>query len=136
MLGAIVSQKLKAGTVYMHGKPYIVEADTEIPDGRGPYTTFFHSEFSKNVPPLYWYRFYAGFYTKCFQCLGFSMTQCGNVFVGILETMCNTPKLDPVIYFTNSNIAAIIDKNVRWRRDYKLAPAETPLIVDLEVVVR
>lgn len=130
MIGSILACGDKVGNVRLHGVDHYIQADVDnIPDGRGAHTTFFHSVFSKSIPDLYWYRFYAGFHTKLFQCLGFNTTLCGNVFVGICETMCPSPNLDPVIYFTASNSCAIITTK-KWRHIYKLAPPTAPLPVD------
>ena len=53
------------------------------------------------------------------------MTECGNLFMGVMETMCNKCRIDPVIYFTETNTCRIIGCEPggidrQWRKTYKL----------------
>lgn len=135
MLGSILASGLLAGQIFLNNIPYMVEAEkTNIPDGRGAGTTMFHNEYSKKLPELYWYRFYAGFVTKQYQCMGLCMTKCGNVFVGVMETMCSAPRYDPVIYFTKTKSAKIM-QSTQWRRQYILDPSAV-MTTDIDDVNR
>lgn len=135
MLGAVLGCGAHAGQIFLNNIPYLVEAEKlNIPDGRGAGTTMFHNEYSKKLPELYWYRFYAGFSTKTYQCMGICMTKCGNVFIGVMETMCSAPRMDPVIYFSSTKSAKIIKTN-QWRRQYILDPS-AELTTDVDDVNR
>ncbi len=65
------------------------------------------------------YYYYAGMYPRCFSCMAFTMTECGNLFMGVMETMCNKCRVDPVIYFVETNTCRIISDRL-WRRQFKL----------------
>jgi hypothetical protein len=120
MLGSVLACGAHAGQIFLNNIPYMVEAEkSDIPDGRGAGITMFHNEYSKKCPELYWYRFYGGFSTKKYQCMGLCMTTCGNVFIGVMETMCSNPRYDPVIYLTATKTAKIM-KSTQWRRQYVL----------------
>ena len=65
MLGSVLACGAHAGQIFLNNIPYLVEAEKlNIPEGRGAGTTMFHNEYSKKLPELYWYRFYAGLVTK------------------------------------------------------------------------
>ncbi len=135
MLGSVLACGAHAGQIFLNNIPYLVEAEKlNIPEGRGAGTTMFHNEYSKKLPELYWYRFYAGFSTQKYQCMGICMTKCGNIFIGVMETMCSAPRMDPVIYFSSTKSAKII-KTPQWRRQYILDPS-AELTTDVDDVNR
>jgi len=119
MLAAVFSCGSKAGRVTIHGHEYEFSACPKYISGRGGGTTMIMTEYSKSIPDLFGYYYYAGMYTRCFACMAFTMTECGNLFMGCLETMCNKCRVDPVIYFVESNTCRIITDR-QWRRQFKL----------------
>jgi hypothetical protein len=119
MLAAVFSCGSKAGRVTIHGHEYEFSACPKYISGRGGGTTMIMTEYSKSIPDLFGYYYYAGMYTRCYACMAFTMTECGNLFMGCLETMCNKCRVDPVIYFVESNTCRIITDR-QWRRQFKL----------------
>jgi hypothetical protein len=119
MLSAVFSCGAKTGRVTIHGNEYEFSACAKSISGRGGATTLIVTEYSKSIPDLFGYYYYAGVYTRSFSCLAFTMTECGNLFMGVMETMCNKCRVDAVIYFAETKICRIItDRN--WRRQFKL----------------
>ena len=119
MLTAVFSCGSKSGRVKIHDHEYEFSACPKHISGRGGGTTMINTEFSKSIPDLFGYYFYAGMYTRCFSCMAFTMTECGNLFMGVMETMCNKCRVDPVIYFVETNTCRIISDRL-WRRQFKL----------------
>lgn len=131
----IMNEKESSDVITINGVQHIMEFDSlPNPDGRGIKTWMFNSEFSSSIPPLYWYRFYSGYVSKHLAFIGMCMTECGNFFVGILETRCPKPRYDAVVYYKRSNECKIY-KDHDWKRKFVLCP-HAPLDVDVEVVKR
>ena len=119
MLTAVFSCGAKTGRVTIHGYEYEFSACAKNISGRGGATTLIITEYSKSIPDLFGYYYYAGVYTRTFSCLAFTMTECGNLFMGVMETMCNKCRVDAVIYFAETKICRIISDR-HWRRQFKL----------------
>ena len=51
--------------------------------------------------------------------MAFTMTECGNLFMGIMETMCYKCRTDPVIYFPSTDTCRIVNDRM-WRKQFKL----------------
>ncbi len=54
-----------------------------------------------------------------YACMAFTMTKCGNLFIGIMETMCYECRTDPVIYFPSMDTCRIVN-DIMWRKQFKL----------------
>ena len=125
MLTAVFSCGAKSGLVSIHGHDYNFSACPKVVYGRGGGTTLINTEYSKSIPELFGYYYYAGLFTRSYSCMAFTMTECGNLFMGVMETMCNKCRIDPVIYFTETNTCRIIGCEPggidrQWRKTYKL----------------
>jgi hypothetical protein len=125
MLTAVFSCGAKSGLVSIHGHDYKFSACPKVVYGRGGGTTLINTEHSKSIPELFGYYYYAGLFTRSYSCMAFTMTECGNLFMGVMETMCNKCRIDPVIYFTETNTCRIIGCEPggidrQWRKTYKL----------------
>ena len=119
MLSAVFSCGSKSGRVNIHGHEYEFSACGKFISGRGGGTTMIITEFSKSIPDLFGYYYYGGMHTRLYSCLAFTMLECGNLFMGVMETMCNKCRIDPVIYFADTKTCRIITDRM-WRRQFKL----------------
>lgn len=119
MLGAVFSCGSKSGRVKIHDHEYEFSACPLNISGRGGGTTLIVTEFSKSVPELFGYYYYGGLYTRLYACMAFTMTECGNLFMGIMETMCYKCRTDPVIYFPSTDTCRIVNDRM-WRKQFKL----------------
>ena len=122
MLAAVFSCGAKEGRVTIHGHDYSFSACPKMLLSRGGGTTMIITEFSKSIPDLFGYYYYGGSYTRCYSCMAFTMTECGNLFMGVMETMCSRARLDAVIYFPETNTCRIMspESGVKWRQKFKL----------------
>lgn len=131
----LMNGKENSDVVVINGVEHIMSFDVvPNPDGRGVKTYMFYNEYSASIPPLYWYRFYSGYVTKKTALVGMCMTECGNMLVGILETRCNKPRYDAVMYYSNTKECAI-DKSFDWKKNIVLCP-KAPLTVDIDEVLQ
>ena len=131
----IMNEKDHSDVITINGVTHLMEFDNlPNPDGRGLKTWMFNSDFSSTIPPLYWYRFYGAYVTKKMAFIGMCMTECGNLLVGILETRCNRPRYDAVIYYKRSNECKI-QKEISWKKKLVLRP-NIELGVNLDHVKR
>ena len=134
MLAAVFSCGSKSGRVTIHDLEYEFSACPKFISGRGGGTTMIITEYSKSIPDLFGYYYYGGMYTRCFSAMAFTMTECGNLFMGVMETMCNKCRIDPVIYFADTNTCRIINDRV-WRKQFKLNSILI-LTIDIDVAKR
>ena len=119
MIDSVFSCGAKSGLVTIHKIDYQFSACPKIISGRGGGTTLIVTEFSKSIPDLFGYYYYGGMYTRNYSCIAFTMTECGNLFMGVMETMCYKCRIDPVIYFAESDTCRIINDR-GWRKQFKL----------------
>lgn len=119
MIDSVFSCGAKSGLVTIHKIDYPFSACPKHISGRGGGTTLIVTEFSKSIPDLFGYYYYGGMYTRNYSCIAFTMTECGNLFMGVMETMCYKCRIDPVIYFAESDTCRIINER-SWRKQFKL----------------
>ena len=120
MIAAVLSSGATHGRVTIHDNEYEFSACPKSVSGRGGGTTMIITDYSKAIPDLFGYYYYGGMYTKSFCAMAFTMTECGNLFMGVMETMCNRCRVDPVIYFADTNTCRIIYNERTWRKQFKL----------------
>ena len=130
-----MSDRTKIETVVINGIEHLIQYDNRpAPMGRGLKTYMFCSDFSADIPPLYWYRFFAGYVTTHIALIGMCMMECGDMLVGILETRCPKPRFDAVIYYAQTR-ECHINKDKKWKQNMVLRP-HAPLTVDIADVKR
>jgi hypothetical protein len=128
----LMAGKENSDVIVVNGVEHIMSFDpVPNPDGRGVKTYMFANEFSTSIPPLYWYRFYAGYVTTKTAMVGMCMTECGNMLVGILETRCNTPRYDAAFYYAKTKECVIL-KPFAYK-NIVLCP-KAPLTIDINEV--
>ena len=130
---AVSGDKDRTGIILVNGIEYQYKAEgLSNQFGRGPQTAIYQSNFTTTIPTLFGYKICAGIMTRAYAFISMCMTQSGDMLVCILETRCNKPRYDPVIFDAKSQTCSIL-KRYDWRKKLKL-DIGAKLTVDIDVV--
>ena len=130
---AVSGDKDRTGIILVNGIEYQYKAEgLSNQFGRGAQTAIYQSNFTSTIPTLFGYKICAGIMTRAYAFISMCMTQSGDMLVCILETRCNKPRYDPVIFDAKSQTCSI-SKRYDWRKKIKL-DIGAKLTVDIDVV--
>jgi len=130
---SISGDKDRSGVIVVNGIDYQYTSEALSNQyGRGAKTFVFQSSFTNSIPSLYGYKLCAGYMTRLYAFVSLCMMQSGDMLVCVLETRCNKPRYDPVIFDAQSQTCSISRDN-DWRCKTKL-DIGAKLTFDIDVV--